>query len=249
MTKIGCLTNNEESAEMIRATLANANIECEILQDQNTFIRKIEQGHDYDLVLLEHNPPDQDALKVQATLCQTAPSLRVMIVSNDRSLETVMTAIKGGAVAYLRTPIESTMLVDQINVALTKVPTRITSVTADALQGVMSRPTNNGYHAALIEAHQDSKSQGWLVKFDVDSPDGTASEVVVDLPYYTVELAKALSDCEHVPGNERFWVAMAEEALASTLSSGKKIPDNGKLIVDQIDSDLKRWLDAVLTVR
>jgi hypothetical protein len=70
----------------------------------------------------------------------------------------------------------------------------------------------------------------------------------VILPLYVCELALAHADADSMPGGDRFWQAMCEEALANYLWQHAELPDGGILRVEDLSSTLRQWIDNVLTV-
>jgi len=58
---------------------------------------------------------------------------------------------------------------------------------------------------------------------------------------------KAHADLEEMPGGESFWQALCGEALANHLWQNAELPEGGVLVVDDLTSGLRHWIDAVLT--
>jgi hypothetical protein len=114
--------------------------------------------------------------------------------------------------------------------------------------GAFTRTTINGFTFDVIQTKVDDRSGDRVTQFEVDQPDGKVDEVVVKVPPFVMELVMAYADCENVPGDERFWSAIAEEALANYLWQHAELPLNNILVLDDLSSSLQRWLDAVLTV-
>ena len=60
------------------------------------------------------------------------------------------------------------------------------------------------------------------------------------LPGYVMELVKAHTDREQMPGGERFWQAVCEEALANHLWQNADFPPGGTLRAEELTAGLKR---------
>jgi hypothetical protein len=69
----------------------------------------------------------------------------------------------------------------------------------------------------------------------------------VTLPPYVVELVKAHADRDEMPGGARFYQALCGEALANYLWQHADLPEGGALLVDDLTSGLRHWIDAVLS--
>ena len=63
-----------------------------------------------------------------------------------------------------------------------------------------------------------------------------------------MELVKAYSDSECVPGENQFWQALCEEELANYLWQNAEAPDGVHIDIDDLTLSSKRWIDSVLTV-
>ena len=83
-------------------------------------------------------------------------------------------------------------------------------------------------------------------KFKVTNPNGVSHLCDVTLPAYIIELAKAETDRENLPGGMRFWHALAEEVIANYVWQQGECPPTGELLLDDLTSGLKRWIHKVL---
>ncbi|RYG75142.1 response regulator, partial [bacterium] len=72
------------------------------------------------------------------------------------------------------------------------------------------------------------------------------SRCVVELPPYFIELVKARSDRENLQSDTHFWRWLSEESLANYLWQNAAPPEEGLLVVDELTSNLTRWIDVVL---
>jgi hypothetical protein len=83
--------------------------------------------------------------------------------------------------------------------------------------------------------------------FTVRNPDGEARQCTVVLTPVVMELVKAHVDRDAMPGGERFWQALCEEALANYLYQNADFPPESLLRVDEFTTGLKRFVDAILS--
>lgn len=61
-------------------------------------------GHGLSLVLLDYKMPGMDGLEVLDRIQKLQPNLPVIFMTGHSSIPTAVTAIKGGAIAYLTKP-------------------------------------------------------------------------------------------------------------------------------------------------
>jgi hypothetical protein len=85
-------------------------------------------------------------------------------------------------------------------------------------------------------------------RFTVRSPTGESAECLVALPVYVSEQVKAYADREQMPGGDRFWTGLCEEALANYLWQNAEFPTSGQLRVEELTSGLRRFVENVLGV-
>ena len=54
------------------------------------------------------------------------------------------------------------------------------------------------------------------------------------LPCYVTELVKAHADWEQMPGGDRFWQALCEEALANYLWQNAEFPAGSQMRIEEL---------------
>jgi hypothetical protein len=107
--------------------------------------------------------------------------------------------------------------------------------------------TINGYRIAFQVASGQHTANDFRQTFTVTSPAGKSESCTVALPSYVLELVKAHADREQLPGGDRFWQALCEEALANYLWQNADFPAGGSLRVEDLTTGLRRFVDAVMT--
>jgi|GEM_PF-5031489 len=233
---------------MIQKSLEKAGHQLIITSGEDDFFTQFDDGNGWDLIILDHAPPVIDALHILKKANEIKSSTRAIFATTECTIELAMQSVKAGALDFIRKPLTSDAIVQSVNLTLGKSPEKKSTVSADQIYNIIGRTTINGYSASLISVEKDDRTKAWEVLYDVGSPDGVESEITVEIPAYTVELVKAYTDCEKMPGQESFWVAMAEEALMAYLLQEGELPADRKLIITSVGSGLRRWLDAVFTV-
>jgi hypothetical protein len=111
-----------------------------------------------------------------------------------------------------------------------------------------TRTTINGFSFELDHRTIDEITGDMTCLFHVSQAGEPPVNIKVVLFSYVMELVKAYSDSESVPGENHFWQALCEEALANYLWQNAAPPPDKTLQIEDLSSSLQRWLDSVLTV-
>jgi hypothetical protein len=107
--------------------------------------------------------------------------------------------------------------------------------------------TINGYRIEFQAGTGQKTAAGFQQVFTIRAPGGESQSCTVTLPGYVMELVRAHTDLEQMPGGDRFWQALCEEALANYLWQQAEFPTGGTLRVEDFSTGLRRFVDAVLT--
>ncbi len=250
MAKILVIDDEKNVRDMVHLALANVGHEVQSAADAQSGLELFGDGSQWDLIVLDQRlPNDQEGTQVFAKMRNLRPQTRALLITAYSSVNVAIESIKAGVVSILRKPFSTDQLRLAVTDALLKVPKPATAVNTDDIMDAISRTTPTGLVFNVVESHFDDKRKQWQIDIDVQLPDGSANSVNVFVPRYTIELAKALADCEAMPGNERFWTALAEEALAHYSHVEGKLPPDNHLEVQDIDLHLQRWLDSVMSVQ
>ena len=233
---------------MIRLALEFAGYEVETAADGKAGLEKFGDGSTWDLVLLDQRMPGMSGSDVQSEIRQRAPATRLVLITAYGTIDMALEAMKNGAVDFLRKPFTADTLRLSVHAALQRAVVTSAAVPADVVLDAFTRTTINGYNFNLLTTHIDDRTRERSSHFEVARPDGICEEVLVQLPPFVMELVKAYADCETMPGDERFWIALTEEALANYLWQNAELPPSNMLAINDLTPGLQRWLDAVLTV-
>jgi CheY-like chemotaxis protein len=233
---------------MIRLALEFAGFEVGTAPDGASGLEAFGDGSDWDLVLLDQRMPGMSGTDVQAEIRRRAPGTRLVLITAFGTIDMALDAMKNGAVDFLRKPFTADTLRLSAHAALNRTVSTSSAVPADVVLDAFTRTTINGYNFNLLAAQVDDKTHDRTAHFEVARPDGVCEEVTVNLPPFVMELVKAYADCEKMPGDERFWVALTEEALANYLWQNAELPPSNMLAISDLTQGLQRWLDAILTV-
>jgi DNA-binding response OmpR family regulator len=233
---------------MMRLALEFAGYELETASDGKEGLEKFGDGSGWDLVLLDQRMPGLGGTEVQAEIRRRAPGTHLILITAFGTIDMALEAMKSGAVDFLRKPFSADTLRRAVAVAIDKTVVTSSAIPADAVLGAFTRSTINGFNFNLLVAHIDDKTFERAATFEVAHPDGKTEEVTVKMPPFVMELVKAYADCEKLPGDERFWVAMTEEALADYLWQNAELPPSNLLVITDLNAGLQRWLDGILNV-
>jgi len=233
---------------MIRLALEFAGYTVETAENGEDGLAKFGDGSGWDLVLLDQRMPGMSGTDVQAQVRHVAPATRLVLITAYGTIDMALEAMKNGAVDFLRKPFTADTLRLSVHAALERSVVTSSAVPADVVLDAFTRTTINGYNFNLLATHVDDRTRERSAQFEVARPDGLTAEVVVKLPPFVMELVKAYADCEQMPGDDRFWAALTEEALANYLWQNAELPPSNMLTINDLTPGLQRWLDAILTV-
>lgn len=217
--------------------------------------KAISEGDPVGLVLIDWVLPGRSGLDLQRDLLSRDPELRTVLITGFGTIETAIRSMKDGARDFLRKPFTADTLRQAVSNALTR-EERAAPVTTVRREFV--RTNVNGYSFELDSTVLEGQAGDVRCVFTVHGPKGAdpaaehpdsdqAIEVVVVLPAYVQELAKALIDVETLPCGERFWTKMCEEELARYLWE-HDAPLTREVRIEDVTRSQREWLESVTTV-
>lgn len=250
MSRILVIDDETNIRMMIRLTLEHAGYDVEVAGDGQSGLDKFGTGETWDLVLLDQRMPGMSGIEVQQEIYRRRPGTRLILITAHGTIDLALEAIQLGASDFLRKPFTAETLRLSVKSALEREVKRQRAVPIQDVCREFTRTTINGFSFEHIEGghapHQDGDDLRF--RFRVSGPGTDGSDVEVLVPPYTVELVLAYTDSESVPGGDRFWLAMAEEALANELWQNASIPAQNQLRIEDLSPSLRGWLDQMLTV-
>jgi len=233
---------------MIRLALAHAGHEVETAADGAEGLSKYGKGESTDLVLLDQRMPGMPGIEVQREIFRRNGSARIILITAFGTIDLALEAIQAGASDFLRKPFTAETLRLAVQSALDRPPTHMSAVPVGMVCREFTRTTINGFSFELDHQSTDDQVGDITCFFDVHRAYGPTNPVKVILPAYVMELVKAYTDSEQVPGGQRFWIAMCEESLANHLWQNAEVPPDNLLRIEDLSTSLQRWLDSVMTV-
>jgi CheY-like chemotaxis protein len=246
MARILVIDDETNIRMMIRLALQHVGHEVDTAPDGPEGLEKFGTGIGWELVLLDQRMPGMEGLEVLREIRRRNPDARVIVITAFGTIDLAVDAMKAGATDFLRKPFTAEVLRGAVQAALAAESAGQTALEPPA-PVTFALTTLNGYR---IESHPGPgvKTGGEIRHaFTVRSPAGEARECSVLLPAYVVELVKAHTDREAMPGGDRFWQALCEEALANFVWQNSDFPPDGFLQVDDLNTGLRRWIDTVLS--
>jgi CheY-like chemotaxis protein len=233
---------------MIKLALEHSGYGVDTAPDGSEGLKKFGDGKSWDLVVLDHRMPGMTGLDVENEIFKRSPNTRLILISAFGTIDLALEAIQAGASDFLRKPFTTATLRSAVQTALDRPAERMTAVPVKMACKEFTRTTINGYSFELDHKAVDDQTGDVICKFQVNHAGGPSTTVKVILHAYVMELVKAYSDSETMPGEIHFWQAMCEEALADYLWQKAAIPADNRLQIEDLSSSLQRWLDSVLTV-
>ncbi len=102
--------------------LMNAGANCDLaFANSVTSARQIlNSDKPFDLMLTDLSLPDGDGMSLVSALHEKAPLAGAIVITGIATVDTAVSAIRGGAVDFLPKPFTGTQLVDRVHVALAK---------------------------------------------------------------------------------------------------------------------------------
>lgn len=234
---------------MIKLALEHAGYTVESAADGSEGLVKYGDGRLWDLVLLDQRMPGMSGIEVQTEIFRRNPQAKLILITAFGTIDLALEAIQAGASDFLRKPFTADTLRVAVRSALEREVTHLTAVPVNMVCREFTRAAINGFGFELDSESVDDHVGDLTCVFAISRGAQPAGTVRVILPAYVMELVKAHTDSEVVPGGHRFWQAMCEEALANHLWQNAELPTGGVLRIEDLSSGLQRWLDSVLTVR
>ena len=233
---------------MMKLALEHVGYGIETASDGMEGLQKFGDGKGFDLVLLDHRMPGMTGTEVQHEILKRNAETRLIMVTAFGTISLALEAIQAGASDFLRKPFTADTLRQAVKAALEKPAQKLKAVPVGLAMREFTRTTINGFSFNMLEEIEDDTSKDVHCVFEVSRGTEAPVHCKVLLPEYVQELALAHADTESVPGGARFWQAMCEEALANFLWQHAEMPPNNTLLIDDLSTSLRHWMDAVLTV-
>ncbi|BCM93807.1 regulatory protein AtoC [Abditibacteriota bacterium] len=242
MAKILIVDDENNIRLMLRLALQASGHTIETASDGPEALDKF--GEDtFDLVLLDQRMPAMDGLDVLRLMRSQKPDSKIIMVTAFGTVDLAMEAQRAGATNFLRKPFTTDVLRGAVEAALQSSDPAPPLGTPASLQGIAV----NGFRLEASQTQPEQSKEGsFSHHFDVFAPEDVTTHCAVVFPPYFVELVKAHTDRESLKENNRFWLWLGEEALANYLWQNATPPPGGTLVLEELSSNLRRWMDAVL---
>ena len=225
----------------VRLALQHVGHTVETAADGPEALDKFDLGGGWDLVLLDQRMPGMEGLEVLRQMRQKAPKARIIMATAFGTIDLAVEAMKSGATDFLRKP----FTLEILRGAVESVLETAAEPAASAGGITFGSTTINGYRITFEADTGHKMGGGFLQVFTVRDPLGAEQTCKVTLPAVFVELVKAHTDRETLPGGDRFWQAICEEALANYLWQNAAFPEES-LRVEEYSSGLRRFVEASL---
>jgi len=118
---VAVVDDDEAVGRALNRLLRSAGLKAETFVSGSEFLKSLED-HMPDCVVLDLQMVHVDGFEVQSRLAQTGQSMPVIVITGRDTPGAYERATQGGAIAYLRKPIDDKALLDAIAVAVASVP-------------------------------------------------------------------------------------------------------------------------------
>lgn len=246
MARILVVDDENNIRMMLKLALTHVGHSIETAADGYEGLEKFGAGEGWDLVLLDQRMPGMEGLEVLREMRKRRPDTHVLMITAFGTIDLATEAMASGATDFLRKPFTVETLRGAVTAALEGHP----DTSDDAPSPIpysFDMTTVNGFRLRSTPGVEAAKDGGLSDRFTVHSTLQGEHQCRVTLPPYVVELVKAHADRDELPGGERFWQALCGESLANYLWQNAEFPENDILIVDDLTSGLRHWVDAVLS--
>lgn len=230
--------------KMMELVLTNAGYSVTTVLNGQAALETYGNGANFDLVITDFKMPGMSGIELEAEILRRDPTAKVLLISGYGGIETALEALNKGAMDFLRKPFTPDALRDSVRSALER-DRKQSPVTAVCRE--FSRQSLNGTSFELKDKEYDEQFGDLTCKFEVTTPTGIRSLVVV-MPAYVQELIKAYIDSEDVPCGGRFFEAICEETVANELKANNGVPQKSKIVIENLSKEIQRWIDSMVSV-
>lgn len=254
MARILVIDDENNIRMMVRLTLQHVGHTVEVAADGQEGLTRFSDGSGWDLILLDQRMPFMEGLDVLRQIRYQDPLVKIIMITAFGTIDLAVEAMKAGATDFLRKPFTGDILRGAVQSALKGFAASDASVNTEIKPTTLSGPTFglttiNGYRIEFKPEPGTKMDNGRGFLFSLRSPQDTLQQCTVVLSNLVMELVKAHTDREEMPGGSRFWQAICEEALANYLWQNAEFPPDGMLRVNDLTSGLRRYVDSVLSPR
>ena len=116
---IAVIDDEDSVRKALRRLLRSAGMTVETFSGGAEFLSSL-AGHRPDCALLDLPMPDVTGFDVLARLAETRAGVPVVVITGHDSPETETSALRGGALAFLRKPVGDRLLLDTITDAMAR---------------------------------------------------------------------------------------------------------------------------------
>ena len=201
-------------------------------------------GANFDLVITDFKMPEMNGIELEGEVLRRDPTAKVLLISGYGGIDTALEALNKGAMDFLRKPFTPEALRDSVRSALER-DRKQSPVTAVCRE--FSRQSINGTSFELKDKEYDEQYGDLTCRFEVTTPSGIRNLAVI-MPAYVQELIRAYIDSEDVPCGGRFFEAICEETVANELKANGGIPKSSKITIDNLNKDIRHWIDSMVSV-
>ena len=114
---IAVVDDDKSLGKALGRLLRSAGFNVETFVSGSEFLKSLED-HTPDCVVLDLQMPQVDGFEVQSRLAQTSVPVPVVVITGWDTPRAFERAMEGGAIAYLRKPVDEKVLLDAVVIAI-----------------------------------------------------------------------------------------------------------------------------------
>jgi DNA-binding response OmpR family regulator len=244
MARILVIDDENNIRMMVRLALEQVGHTVDTAEDGPGGLDKFGDGSRVDLVLLDQRMPGMEGLDVLRELRQKDPNSSVIMVTAFGTIDLAIDAMKAGATDFLRKPFTVETLRGAVDSALAKLPAQ--ELVPESVPVLYGLTTINGYHIESTQTISRSDEGGISAAFEVTNPTGGVEACTVYVAPRVIEAMTEHAGRQDMPGGDRFWHALCENALANYVWQNASFPPGDQIRVEEMDRALRKWMDAIV---
>jgi DNA-binding response OmpR family regulator len=243
MARILIIDDETNIRVMIKLALRGAGHSVGMAEDGREGLDTFQTGERWDLVLLDQRMPGMEGIDVLREIRKRNSSIPVIMITAFGTIDLAVDAMRAGARDFLRKPFTIEILRGAVEAALRS---DAGPPSVDDVPITYGMTTLNGFR---VESHLEDCAivDGEVAqKLTLSSPEGLLRECTVVVPARIAGEVREHAGSRQLPGGNRFWQALCEEAVANYLWQHSDFPPDDRLIVEELTNGFARWIDTLL---
>ena len=226
----------------VKLALQHVGHTVETASDGPEGLEKFGDGMSFDLCLLDQRMPGMEGIDVLREMKKREPQAKIIMATAFGTIDLAIEAMKLGATDFIRKPFTAETLRGTIDTMLAMKPGTSPGFSEIAL----GMTTINGFRIEYVPSPVESIDDEFSQEFTLKNPAGASAICNVSLESGFIQDVRNYANRKKLPNEPRFFQAICEESLANYLWQNAEFPENGQLLIEELNNGLKRYVDDVL---